>query len=348
MPTPFSSLSSPASDAPASDALASASPSEIPLRRFSKEEGDFLKGLLPAFNEYLNKLDEKGTGSHGVKGVKGKQLDWIKTYALNPFIEKFNVNDENSSMLLLQIKKWFWNHGRHARKPEVKIIHVPSMPTRRRTTARERFGNAFNDEINEKVKVKHEKINATTQMNLPFYHEILNDMYDNANEDTRAMFEEEAKTFNSKIGDPPAQSEIYVLKIVIDRSQKNITTNIAIALKRLCGWDWGGHGDTVFFVLGAYRDQDSEINTFNSTISSEDHVESFKTHIPNIEASLWDHFTSFAATALPIKANGTGTTGGPSTSDDPAESDIQIDEDITNIPTPLVPDNLDDVATVAL
>jgi hypothetical protein len=54
----------------------------------------------------------------------------------------------------------------------------------------------------------------------------------------------------------------YVSLRVVDRSQEDITTNTAIALKRLCGWDWGGHGDTVFFVLGAYRDQDSEINTF--------------------------------------------------------------------------------------
>lgn len=92
----------------------------------------------------------------------------------------------------------------------MKIVHVPSTPTRRRaTTAHECFGNAFNNEINEKVKVERDKTGAPTQMNLLLYRQICDNMYDNANEDIRAMFKEEAKTLNSKVGDHPAQSEIY-------------------------------------------------------------------------------------------------------------------------------------------
>ncbi|KAF8326744.1 hypothetical protein F5887DRAFT_1084317 [Amanita rubescens] len=352
MPTP----SSPASNAPTSASPTSASPSTVPPRRFNKEHEDFLKNLLPGFNEYLAKLAKKGGGSQGVKGVKGKQGDWIKTYALNPFIEKFNTHGENSAMLFKRIKKWFWNHGSHAQKSEVKIIHVPSTPTRRRaTTARECFGNAFGSEINEKVKVERERAGAPTQMNLSLYRQIRDDMYDNADEDTRATFEEEAKTFNSKIGDRPAQSEIYAyvpkpisqyvsLRIAVDRSQKDITISTGVALKRLCGWDWGGHGDAVFFVLGAYRDQDSDINTFNCTISSECHVEGFKTHIPDIEARLWERFECFAKTALPVKANSTGTSAALSTIDDSA-SDMKKDEDIIDIPTPPMLAELDGVAT---
>ena len=46
------------------------------------------------------------------------------------------------------------------------------------------------------------------------------------------------------------------------RSQKDIGANTALALKRLCGWDWGGHGNTVFFVLGAYQEENTDIVTF--------------------------------------------------------------------------------------
>jgi hypothetical protein len=59
------------------------------------------------------------------------------------------------------------------------------------------------------VKVERDEAKATTQMNFSLYRQIRDDMYENADEDVRAMFEEEAKTFNSKVGEPPAQSEIY-------------------------------------------------------------------------------------------------------------------------------------------
>jgi hypothetical protein len=94
MPTPSSSVSSPTEHVPAS-----ASPSAVPPRRFNKEQEDFLKGLLPSFNEYLDKLAKKGGGPRGIKGVKGEQTDWIKTYALNPFIKEFNTHGENSEVL---------------------------------------------------------------------------------------------------------------------------------------------------------------------------------------------------------------------------------------------------------
>ena len=69
------------------------------MRCFAKEQEEFLRGLLPTFNGYLDVLAQKGGGRNGVKGIKGKQVDWIKAYALNPFIEKFNLQDENSAEL---------------------------------------------------------------------------------------------------------------------------------------------------------------------------------------------------------------------------------------------------------
>lgn len=42
---------------------------------------------------------------------------------------------------------------------------------------------------------------------------------------------------------------ITCLVLTVFRSQKDITVNMALALKKLCGWDWGGHGNTVFLFL---------------------------------------------------------------------------------------------------
>ena len=76
--------------------------------------------------------------------------------------------------------------------------------------ARQCFGNAFSKEINEKVKIKREKTGASTQMNLPLYCQIQDEMYDAVDDATRAQYEEEAKVFNAKVADPPTQLEIYV------------------------------------------------------------------------------------------------------------------------------------------
>ena len=88
MPTPSSSQSSPIDHAPASATLLSAAP---PPRRFTKEQEGFLFGLLPNFNAYLDDLAKEGTGPRGTKGIKGKQVEWLKSFVLDQFIEHFNL-----------------------------------------------------------------------------------------------------------------------------------------------------------------------------------------------------------------------------------------------------------------
>ena len=102
-------------------------------------------------------------------------------------------------------------------------------------------------------------------------------------------------------------------ELIISRSQRDIATNTVVSLKKLCGWNWGGLGNVVFFVLGAYRGQDSEISPFwyvfgfvhsslfdlySTTVSSAP-VDDFKEHIPEIRRPLWDNFLDFARSSLP-------------------------------------------------
>ena len=105
--------------------------------------------------------------------------------------------------------------------------------------------------------------------------------------------------------------------LMVNRSQSDIATNTVVSLKKLCGWNWGGHGDVVFFVLGAYRDQDSDVLPFwyvvgfvpvsllncdlRSTTVSSAPVDDFKEHIPEMRRALWDRFCNFAKSSLPGK-----------------------------------------------
>ena len=142
-------------------------------------------------------------------------------------------------------------------------------------TARQCFGNALSAEISEKLKIEREKTRAPLKNHLQVYHQIRDEMYDTADDETREKYEEEAKVSTRKLmvilSNQIYMSEIFVSMlycvITLSRSQKDITANTGLALKKLCGWDWGGHGDTIFFVLGAYRDENSEIQTFRYVFS---------------------------------------------------------------------------------
>jgi hypothetical protein len=45
-------------------------------------------------------------------------------------------------------------------------------------------------------------------------------------------------------------------------AQANAKYNTAGALCDLTGWEWGGHGDMIYFTMGAYRDAQGKVKTF--------------------------------------------------------------------------------------
>ena len=76
-------------------------------------------------------------------------------------------------------------------------------------TACQCFGNALSAEISEKLKIEREKTGAPLKNHLQVYHQIRDEMYDTADDETRAKYEEEAKAFNAKARGHPQQSDIY-------------------------------------------------------------------------------------------------------------------------------------------
>ena len=52
----------------------------------------------------------------------------------------------------------------------------------------------------------------------------------------------------------------------LQRHQNEVSDNATTALWRLIGNDWGQHGDVVFFLQGAYRDENNAVVTFQLVI----------------------------------------------------------------------------------
>ena len=69
------------------------------------------------------------------------------------------------------------------------------------------------------------------------------------------------RTFISKLLCPSLlfESNHSLSKI---RNQEDIVQNTMLALRPLVGRGWKGHGDAVFFVMGAYRNQEGTLRTF--------------------------------------------------------------------------------------
>lgn len=67
---------------------------------FSSDQLAYLKTKLSSFNEYRAELTAKGTGQRGLKGVKGKQKDWVQANVYHEYIKKFNITSINKHLLL--------------------------------------------------------------------------------------------------------------------------------------------------------------------------------------------------------------------------------------------------------
>ena len=45
-------------------------------------------------------------------------------------------------------------------------------------------------------------------------------------------------------------------------SQPDLKYKTVASLRSLTGWEWGGYGNMVFFIMGAYQDSNGDMQTF--------------------------------------------------------------------------------------
>jgi hypothetical protein len=50
------------------------------------------------------------------------------------------------------------------------------------------------------------------------------------------------------------------------RNQDHVIEDVLKVLQKLIGWDWGQYGDVVFFVQGAFQNEEGELKLFEWVI----------------------------------------------------------------------------------
>ena len=71
--------------------------------KFSKDETNFLKTHLPAYETLCHQLAEKATGPKGTGLVKGQKKDWILSKVFPEFVKKFS-SDQNGGPQLQSLQ----------------------------------------------------------------------------------------------------------------------------------------------------------------------------------------------------------------------------------------------------
>jgi hypothetical protein len=89
-------------------------PSNLPRleRKLTKEERDYLNTRLPEYHVLQSTLAARADGPRGVKNVKGKKKDWIKTHMFEDFKKKFNSTAPGGPALdsLFKVRSFFIFH----------------------------------------------------------------------------------------------------------------------------------------------------------------------------------------------------------------------------------------------
>jgi len=58
--------------------------------KFSKDETNFLKTHLPAYEALCHQLAERATGPKGTGSVKGQKKDWVLSTVFPEFVKEFS------------------------------------------------------------------------------------------------------------------------------------------------------------------------------------------------------------------------------------------------------------------
>jgi hypothetical protein len=123
------------------------------------------------------------------------------------------------------------------------------------------------------MKARRDAESVTPQQsNLNFHRELKVQMFEDLDAETRARFEAQAVSHNKTLEEGPGDEHIYkyvrpltfiLMRLTsFDRNQRSIIDGVSSALHRLCGHSWGQYGDVVFFLQGAYRDEQGHLKTF--------------------------------------------------------------------------------------
>ncbi|KAG6825014.1 hypothetical protein H0H92_005085 [Tricholoma furcatifolium] len=183
---------------------------------------------------------------------KGDQGQWVIDHVLPVFVEKFTYSVSQSE-LIKKLKKWFTNHKGLVERPQAP----PPKP--RALNAKDIFVAEKRQHILALVNKERERAGDPTTKNLKHYNNVKQSEWDKLSPEERNAYQERANTENEKNQRPDPS-------MVFER-QKTLGSDVVNKLRAFCGEGWGGCGDVVLFVQGAYRDNSDKIQTFTSTVT---------------------------------------------------------------------------------
>jgi hypothetical protein len=180
--------------------------------------------------------------------------------------------------------KWFTNNAKTSTvNKSVIVAPAPSTSKPRAVTAVDLFARDYATDIKQQMATKRlEEGTTPKESNLNYHREIKLKMFSDSDDTIKSRYESEAAALNAKRGSPPDVSEIYrsvsylytLFGIDSDfgvffsfRNQEDILATTSAALRSLCGWDWGQHGDIALFLLGGFRDEKKKLKLFKYVIS---------------------------------------------------------------------------------
>ena len=112
-----------------------------------------------------------------------------------------------------------------------------------------------------------------TMQNLSDYNCLKKEFFAALPESERAKYGDKASEHNSLVRHEPDGSQIFKfvftfhVHVLYDnwshsRNQKDLVSTTLSRLHELIGHGWGQHSNIVFFVIGAYRDENKKVITF--------------------------------------------------------------------------------------
>ncbi|KAJ2925771.1 hypothetical protein H1R20_g11322, partial [Candolleomyces eurysporus] len=254
-------------------------------KKFTNAQKTYLNSYLDKFLAECSCLDKTGTGPCKVKGNKGAKKTWVERKVIPGFIKEFQLAGRDGPELKAlsdKIYRWYVNKHKDIASP----TDAKPASKDRKPKAKSAFALFVEDHADE---IKN-------------YHSIKKEMYDKLDQEAQLVYQAHADASKETLKQKPDTNTIY-------KNQQEIVEHTGEALRSLTSFNWGGHRQVVYWVVGAY------LNENDVTIPPHGvKMESFTKKIPDnvysehIRGPFLSHVKASIMTADRTKATAAGIT----------------------------------------
>ncbi|KAJ2922073.1 hypothetical protein H1R20_g15023, partial [Candolleomyces eurysporus] len=274
--------------------------------KFTNAQKTYLNSHLDVFLAECAHLDKTGAGPCKVKGNKGAKKAWVERKVIPGFVKTFQLAGSDGpelSALSSKIYRWYVNkHKDLVNTTEAKP--AKKDPKLKAKSASALFAKDHASEIRARAR---EKGHTSSGGYLRNYHSVKKEMYDQLDQKDQLAYQTRADASKEALKQKPDASTIY-------ENQRDVVERTGEALQSLTGFDWGGHGQVAYWVVGAYLDENERWKTFKYIPSFILQMEPFTKKIPDevysdhIRSPFLSHVKASIKTTNRTKATAAGIT----------------------------------------